>query len=355
MIYYPEHATESHELYWIWGIVGTLAAVLMIPLSILYIRKSSYELFLIAHILLAVFVIAGSWYHVEFLFTRKWGYEFWLYAACAVWFFDRVIRVMRIWKVGIQKVHVREVTDSIVRIDIPAVNWGLKPGKHVYAFFPTLSLRPWENHPFSIVPTAILSQGVPAVSSGRTSDAEPPIAEDIEKTAYTQSKEINTSSGPTCISGVTLFVRKAKGMTKRLKTQSNLPVLLEGPYTSSHTSSVTKTDRLVLISGGIGITGTFPFIHTHINTKLYWSCKAGNSTLIEEFSAAIAHIGEKEILVGGRFNVSDLIEKETVVGGGFAVIVCGPAGMCDDVRQTVVDVGKQTKVVIDLHVEAFSW
>src|SRR6186713_2224781 len=66
-----EFATETLELYWIWGIVATLAVCLMLVLSMLFLRRLSYEAFLILHVLLAVFVIAGTWYHIEYLFTRK--------------------------------------------------------------------------------------------------------------------------------------------------------------------------------------------------------------------------------------------------------------------------------------------
>lgn len=44
-----------------------------------------------------------------------------------------------------------------VRVDVAGVRWGFYPGVHAYTFFQTLQpLRPWENHPFSVVPTALL-------------------------------------------------------------------------------------------------------------------------------------------------------------------------------------------------------
>tara|TARA_R110002003_G_scaffold235_14_gene17067 strand:- start:19224 stop:19460 length:237 start_codon:yes stop_codon:yes gene_type:complete len=53
----------------------------IVVVSTLYFRRMRYETLLIVHIIMAVFVIAGSWYHVELLFKRKLGYEHWLYAA----------------------------------------------------------------------------------------------------------------------------------------------------------------------------------------------------------------------------------------------------------------------------------
>jgi hypothetical protein len=71
---YP--ASES-ELYWIWGSVATVAVSVMLVGSGLYVRRWSYEIFLVVHILLAVFVVVGCWYHVELRFMRMFGYEMW--------------------------------------------------------------------------------------------------------------------------------------------------------------------------------------------------------------------------------------------------------------------------------------
>jgi hypothetical protein len=180
---------EQKEPYWIWGIVATIACVIMVVVSSLWFRRKSYEIFLVMHIILAIFVIAGSWYHIELLFSRRWGYEFWLYAACAVWFFDRGARVARILKNGMRRAQVTQVTEDIVRIDITGVRWDARPGKHTYAYFPTLNpLRPWENHPFSIVPTALLksySHSLDTISSSSSSQHEATI--DIEKSGATST------------------------------------------------------------------------------------------------------------------------------------------------------------------------
>lgn len=370
MIYFPTHATESAKPYWIWGIIGTVAMVIMFPLALLKFRQSNYELFLISHIVLAVFTLVGSWYHVEYLFTRKWGYQFWLYAAFGVWIFDRLHRVLRLWKVGVQKAVVRDVTDSIVRVDIPGVRWGTEAGKHTYVSFPTLSLmRPWENHPFSIVPTALLLDRQHHVQTrvGRHTSSVGSV-EDIEKSAAitsatsavenkraVSSSSLTSSTSNVSTAGVTLFIRKAKGLTKYLSARSNLPTLLEGPYTSSHSSSLSNTDRLVVIAGGIGVTGAFPFLKTHVNAKLYWSVKAGNEGLVGEFENAMEG-EEKDVRIGVRFDVSEVVEREgeRLEGGRLGVVVCGPAGMCDEVREAVVVLLKKG-VSVELCVEAFCW
>lgn len=71
------YPAEEKLDYWIWGSVGTVAVSIMLVGSGLYTRRWSYEIFLVSHILLAVFVVVGSWYHVELRFQRKYGYEMW--------------------------------------------------------------------------------------------------------------------------------------------------------------------------------------------------------------------------------------------------------------------------------------
>lgn len=312
--------TEQKEPYWIWGIVATVACVIMVVVSSLWFRRKSYEIFLIMHIVLAVLVIAGSWYHIELLFSRRWGYEFWLYAACAVWFFDRGARVARILKNGMRRAEVAQVTEDIVRIDITGVRWDATPGKHTYAYFPALNpLRPWENHPFSIIPTALLkshSHSLDTVSSSSSSQHEATI--DIEKSGATSTsvptercaRKTNTTRPQKNTSGISLYVRKSTGLTKTLDAQTSLLTLLDGPYPNNSTAAVLRTDRLVLVAGGIGITAVLPFIAHHSNISLYWSVKSSSQGLADDLATVLGGLREKHVSVGRRHNVSDLLERE---------------------------------------------
>lgn len=351
-------ATEQVAPYWIWGIVATLAVVIMVVLSTLYFRRLSYEIFLIVHIVLAIFVIVGSWYHVELLFTRKWGYQYWIYAACAVWFFDRLVRVLRVLKNGVRRAEVRDLSDNIVRIDVKNVRWDAVPGRHTYAYFPSLNpLRPWENHPLSIIPTALLmSRDHSLIGSESSSTASRHAQhEDVEKIGVTATA-ISTQRSTT--SGISLYVRKSAGMTKALKSHSSLLTLLDGPYRNNSMSGVLRTDRLILIAGGIGITGVLPFIAHHPNLKLHWSVKSEAEGLVTDLGLALRGLRESEVLVGSRLNVDALLEREEESGWErIGVVVCGPGGLCDAVRDGVAKRGmrKGTNVVWELDIEAFSW
>lgn len=52
-----------------------------------------------------------------------------------------------------------------------------------------------------------------------------------------------------------MFVRKGAGMTGSLEAETGLLTFLEGPYLTIPSKTVLQSDRLLLIGGGIGITG----------------------------------------------------------------------------------------------------
>lgn len=136
---------------------GDLCLVILLFHGVLWLRRASYEVFLILHILLAVFTIVGCWYHVYYWKGFTGVYELWIYLVCAVWFFDRLVRVLRVAKNGVCRATVTEISADTVRVDVAGVRWTLTPGRHAFVFFPTLQpLRAWENHPFSVIPTALL-------------------------------------------------------------------------------------------------------------------------------------------------------------------------------------------------------
>jgi hypothetical protein len=78
----------------------------------------------------------------------------------AVWFVDHVVRVARVMETGVRRAAITDVGPSIVRVNIPGVRWTAHAvGRSVYVYFHTLSpLWPLENHPFSVIPTAMLAR-----------------------------------------------------------------------------------------------------------------------------------------------------------------------------------------------------
>ncbi|KAI1749487.1 ferric-chelate reductase [Xylaria castorea] len=318
---------------------------------VLILRQQAYELFLITHIVSAVICVVGCWYHVYMGYENTFGYEIWLYITVAVWFFDRAARVGRILKTGVRRAKVTDIGPNIVRIGIQGIRWAA-PGRCVYVYFPTLSpFRPWENHPFSIIPTPMLTRD----QYGNQIKSE---TSDIEKNHAMAVGSGTVADGMAYTnSGLTLFVRKTAGMTRLLKTQKGLFTLLEGPYSTSPTREVLRSDRLLLIEGGIGITGLLPFLRCLSNVKLFHGIKAADKRLMNSFSAFLDEVREKEIMINQRMDIDALLRTEANLGWSkIAVVVCGPAGMCDDVRAAVARLGKEKvgNCVFELEVEAFS-
>ncbi|KAK5660439.1 hypothetical protein OQA88_12983 [Cercophora sp. LCS_1] len=343
------YAANANTTWWIWGAVATIATVASTLGSGLYVRKGRYELFLVSHILLAVFVVVGCWYHVTIWYGAmgipwpevSWGYEVWVYFAVAVWFFDRAVRVGRVVKGGALRSRVTELGDGYARVDVPSVRWGTEPGKHVYAYFPTLDWRrPWENHPFSVIPTCLLR-------GERGGEVE---ERDEEKQNGIVRTRVVSDGG----AGITLFIKKEGGMTRLLKSQKELLTLLDGPYTNNNTREVLRCDRVLLIAGGIGVTGVLPWAHNHRNVKFVWGVSESAHALVD--AVELGGIAEKEVRIGRRFDVAELIEEEASAGWDrVGVVVSGPGGLCDDVRAAVAKAGRNGKTAFELEVDAYSW
>lgn len=356
---------EHTKPYWIWGIVATLCVVVLTFFSGLYVRNVFYETWLVVHIVLSVIVVVACWYHAYDLYAYLGGYCYWLYAVSAVWAFDRLARIARIVGVGPRRATVTALGDAAeyVRIDIPGVRWGLEPGKHAYFYFPTLSpLRPWENHPFSILPTALLrpshyrgkSDSVSIADQG--SSDQPQSHDDAEKREIV-TPQVKAVPQARRTVGVTIFVKRSTGTTKALQEHNNLLTFLEGPYPNNATTQVLKSDRLLLIGGGIGITALVPFIASHWNVKLCWSVKESARCLVNELGEVMDDLTEKDIRIGGRLDIDALLATEVAAGWDkVGVVVSGPGKLCDDVRAAVVSVAKHSpKTVFELEVEAYSW
>lgn len=199
-----------------WGIVATICGGLIMVQGMLYLRRKWYELFLIVHILLAVFWTAGAWYHV-----RDLGYIYLVYPAVAVWAFDRAVRIGRLFSFGFPHADVTLLSDETLKVVIPKPSyWKSVPGGHAFIHF----LKPtyfWQSHPFT----------------------------------FTDSVENNHSIVLYCKvkGGVThsLYqsLAKAPGRTCKIR------VSVEGPYGES--TAARYADTAVFMAGGNGIPGIY--------------------------------------------------------------------------------------------------
>ena len=351
------YTMEVHKAYWIWGIVAILCLVVILFQSVLRFRRAAYEIFLMLHIFLTVFAIAGCWYHIMYWKGLSGIYEYWLYAVCAVWFFDRLVRVLRVCKNGIRRATVTEITPDIFRVDIKGLRWTPGPGHHAYIYFPTLApFRPWENHPFSIAYALMAHPKASRIAANGVSTQLQPSDGDQVEEGNEKGMEIEISDRATEANRITLYIKKHAGITSRLRYHSDLPVLFDGPYGGNPSAGILKCDRVLLIGGGVGITGLLAWAHAHVNVKLFWSVRQNSHGLVRDLRAVLDNIADKEIQVGKRLEVDSLLEQEAQVGWRrIGVVMCGPAGLCDDVRAAVVRLGREGKTIFELEVEAFTW
>ena len=370
------YITESAINYWYWGIIATLALVLLMPLSILPIRRKIYEGFLASHIVLSILAMIGCFLHIYYRYELQWGYQTWVIIALAIWGFDRFIaRPLRLLKNGVKKAHITVIDEDYLMIQIPNVT----AEGQVYLYFPTLTWRVWENHPFSVAAIA----GGSRDSLTRSSSSDTPASEEVEKEKALAPRIRETSLASNQTPGIIFFVRRMGGLTatltKHAESTRNIPVLIESSY-GAHMSLVQspvskptlKYPNTIFIAGGVGITAVLPlldrvssFLPSHGKAKLFWGVRTqplvdavrqllDQSKLKRDGMSTWGNV-DVTISVGARFNFRDVLDtelRETV--GGTTVVVCGPPGLADEVRLVVAALGRNGAVV-RLTEESFSW
>ncbi|KAH9847648.1 putative ferric-chelate reductase [Lenzites betulinus] len=363
------------ELYWRTGVFATVFMCLLLPLSILPIRKKLYEIFLIIHILLALVTLILLFYHIQ-IFDGE--YEPWLWACVGVWVFDRAIRIIRVavlsfsaFRSGGNTVAIMTGGDqSLIRMTVTsALPLTPKPGDYFFLYTP-LSITPWENHPFTL-----------------------------------GSWEKNAKGG----TDLHFLIAPLDGATRKMKKRiaqsqdgkAHMRVLLEGPY--GHSENIGRFEHVLLVAGGSGITAILPYLHElqttdaaarvtrdvhvvwivknsvyaadvlahelaaaastdtlHVAVELHLTREAGVQAA--DFVAAVpagAHarlateksqsddaksVGSASTagptVLAGRPQMDALIGeslKQLVGGERVAVVACGPARMMDDLRRAVAD------------------
>jgi hypothetical protein len=372
------HAEQAALEYWIWGVIATLALVILLPLSILPIRRKVYELFLTTHVILAIISMIGCLLHIYYRFTWQWGYETWVYIAFAIWGFDRFLaRPLRVFRNGVRRAYVSIVDEDYLKVHIP----GVEASGVAYLYFPTLTWRIWENHPFSVAATSDLEPAVISSPSGPDSISDSPI-ERTDKERYTVATRGLPHLART--SGIVFFVRRRGGFTSQLalhaSTLKSALVLVESSYGPEQMSIIPSPaakpslqyPNTIFIAGGVGITSllptinrTSPFSKSSGVAKLFWGVRTEPLVLsVEEMIGTVrrradgrAKWGEVDVTVsiGKRFNLRRLLEAELrEIQSGTTVIVCGPTGMTDDARTAVTSLARHGSVVRFCE-KSFSW
>ncbi|KAI2607205.1 ferric reductase like transmembrane component-domain-containing protein [Hypoxylon fragiforme] len=360
-----QHSTESKLPYWIWGIVATLLLCILLPASILPLRQKLYNVFLASHFVFAFLALISCYFHIYYRYANQWGYETWLYIAFAMWGFDRVLRFARLARNGVRKAEITVIDEDYIRVDVP----GIAASGNAYLYFPTLSWRVWENHPFSVMGTMMPQEQQKTSSAKPTSASSRIPSSEVEKApahaSARASLDVDRShdaplTDPYFKPGLTFFLRTTtKGLTGILRGRSTLPVLVETSYTSSSLDEVRTVPNCVVIAGGVGITAVGPLLRSRTagRLRLFWGVRsrplvdAVRSALGAE---ALAPSIVGEIAIEKRLNLRAILHREVLENSETVVVVSGPVTMADEVRAIVCELGRKGRAV-KLVDEAFGW
>lgn len=262
---------------------------------------------------------------------------------------------------------------NTVRLVVPCTNSAYKPKPGTYYYVYVLNdSRPWESHPFTMA----------YATTGHN-----PAATETASLLHGNASVLPTEySAPS----MTFLVRPYDGFTSRLKalakTNDSPRVLIEGPYGMTH--PLDTFDDVLFIVGGSGIAAPLAYL-SQLNAspdvrsvRIVWSLREASfadevlrydmagafwkgKVAVDMFLTGLwgQESGEvmewpKEVTaVAGRPDVTAEIQSSAqgAVGGGLAVVACGPARMADDSRAAVVGVLGEGFHRVEYFQEAFNW
>lgn len=374
---------DLKESYYLFGIVATVAAGVLIVQATHTLRSRWYELFLILHIIFASVFLIGMVRHCITV-----GWMEYTVAAVGLWIFDRIARIARLYFYGVPYARIQIVGPTTLKVVAPLRNIKPYPGCYVFVQFWKAKFF-WQSHPFCLIESV----------------CEPGM-------------------------GV-MYIQAKKGITRRLydfvKSEGGdykLRVSLEGPYGEAH--DLSRYNRAVFLAGGTGIPGPFYYAYKMMqskqNMKLYWSAKTlaevqwfedelrslfGNQIPVEIYltrehgyriepqnatdgsheheenksdtkseripllkssvSHDVSHIRNEievssQVFYEQRPNLDKIIQEECELVAGscslnksIAFVFCGPGAMCDEVRDIASQHVGRYECVIDLFEELQVW
>ncbi|MCJ1402705.1 hypothetical protein MMC11_005926 [Xylographa trunciseda] len=361
------------------GLIGTVALLIMLFQSPSAIRHAFYETFLHCHQVLALIALICIFYHAKIGLLPQLPY---VIAIICIWSYDRLFRWARILyrnvslRNGLTKITVEALPGDACRVTcfLPRP-WFYNPGMHAYIYLPAVSL--WMSHPFSI-----------AWSSTR-------VVRPTDEKLPLSTADFALPSRP-CTS-LSFIIAKRSGMTASLYALAashpsrsiQLSGLLEGPYGPAH--SLHSYGTVLLFAGGAGITHQLGHVRALLAAYAAGTTAVRRITLVWTVRSAeqlewvrpwmddmLAMPGRREALnvllfitkpatsreirspservrmFPGRPKPQWLVEeawRKRV--GAMSVGVCGPGALADDVRAAVR--GLDTGGVVDFWEEAFTW
>lgn len=143
-----DHLEELIEKNQIMGIVAGLSMIIIL-VSVLFLRRMRYEVFYIIHVVFAMLVVITAAMHRPAVSKRA---VLIMIVAGALWMSDRILRLGRLlWFSYGNNVTVTPLPQGGMRLTLRRSSWRAVPGSHVFLWIP--SIRAAETHPFTVVST----------------------------------------------------------------------------------------------------------------------------------------------------------------------------------------------------------
>lgn len=370
----------SHGLFEGSGAVGTVAMTFLLVLSVSPLRHAFYETFLNVHIVLAFVAFVATWIHCASSALKGGLPQLpWIMAIMAIWFADRLARMLRIvfvnWSSkGWTDAVCEAMPGNVTRVTLHLPRYvDIEPGTHAYLRF--WGLCAWESHPFSICWV------------NHVRDNSLPIAE--KDPLHAVDKSTMTTTVSFLIGAQTGFTKKLFDRASRCPRGLRIKAAMEGPYAGHN--SLDSYGHAVLFAGSTGITHQISYIRhllegynqgttTARRITLVWIIREYESLeWVRPYMDTILRIpNRKDILriqifvtrpqnprdivsasatvrmFPGRPNVPLILAREVQEQmGAMCVTVCGPGALADDVRGAARAV--QGSTVVDFVEESFTW
>ncbi|KAI9150852.1 ferric-chelate reductase [Paramyrothecium foliicola] len=371
------------RLFWWTGEMATVFMSLIVILSVFWLRRRHYEIFLVAHVILSALVLATMLGHVS-IFSGAYDALVWVPAM--IWLLDRVIRMARIIALNpcFRRMNASvsyEEDAHLVRLIVP-VNYSLchiKPGTFYYLM--AVNKRNfWESHPFTV---ASVSQKDDAKVS--LQETSPLLGRGSTFTDLRQEPKRPATE-------MTFLIRPYDSFTSRLKkyAQSShgkpttIRLAIDGPYGES--LPLEEFDKVLFVVGGVGIAVALSYLtsltkhSSQSRIYIHWAVREpalaydlfknellhalGNDLvrISVYMTASSGHTSEEAMNTNvewkkSRMDIGSVVE-DTMVDTeqrGLAVVACGPGKMADETRRAVAAKVGDSLLRIEYFEESFQW
>lgn len=204
------------------------------------VRRMSYELFVVSHLLTMAGFLAAIWFHAPN------EVKVWVWIPIGLLVFDRVCRFLSMAYTNLTLLHPNSkgsgragwanaatftaLPGNVTKVTVPDPVFSWKPGQH--AFISCHSILPFQSHPFSItsIPSDRCLEFIVRAERGGTR----------KLFTYASKKHAVLGEGPSVT-----------------RNEAKL-VTIDGPY--GRIRNLRQFDSVMFISGGMGVTFTMPLM-----------------------------------------------------------------------------------------------